>query len=122
MLIHTSEAAYVLAYSTIMLNTDAHSPQVKRRMTQPEFIRNNRGINDGEDLPEELLVAIYEEIQTNEIRMKDEVEGAALPMSSATPGFANINKNVQKEAYITQASGMMSRTEVTQPSILRCQD
>ena len=75
---HNLEAAYVLAYSVILLNTDAHNPQVKRRMTKADFIRNNRGINDGTDLPEELLSAIYDEIQINEIRMKDEVEQEAL--------------------------------------------
>jgi brefeldin A-inhibited guanine nucleotide-exchange protein len=97
-----------------MLNTDAHNPQVKHRMTKPDFIRNNRGINDGTDLPEELLSAIYDEIQTNEIRMKDEVElGSALSVSSAGAGFSNIGRNFQKEAYITQATGMMSRTEVS---------
>lgn len=37
------DVAYVLAYSAIMLNTDAHNPNVKRRMTLPEFIKNNRG-------------------------------------------------------------------------------
>jgi brefeldin A-inhibited guanine nucleotide-exchange protein len=97
-----------------MLNTDAHNPQVKHRMTKPDFIRNNRGINDGTDLPEDLLSSIYDEIQTNEIRMKDEVDhGSVLPMSSATPGFTNIGRNFQKEAYISQATGMMSRTEVS---------
>ena len=45
------DCAYVLAYSTIMLNTDAHSRQVKSRMTKAEFGKNNRGINDGADLP-----------------------------------------------------------------------
>jgi Sec7-like guanine-nucleotide exchange factor len=38
-----TDVAYVLAYSVIMLNTDAHNPNVKRRMTLPEFIKNNRG-------------------------------------------------------------------------------
>jgi Sec7-like guanine-nucleotide exchange factor len=28
-----------------MLNTDLHSPQVKKRMSLEEFVRNNRGIN-----------------------------------------------------------------------------
>ena len=72
------DTAYVLAYSTIMLNTDAHNPQVKNRMTKADFTRNNRGINDGNDLPEDFLSSIFDEITTNEIRMKDEVE-ATLP-------------------------------------------
>jgi len=94
-----SEAAYVLAYSTILLNTDAHNPQVKHRMTKLDFIRNNRGINDGTDLPEDLLTAIYDEIQRNEIRMKDEVEPATiLPMSSTTPG-SNLGRNPPTSTY-----------------------
>ena len=34
-----------------MLNTDQHTPSVKARMTKQEFVRNNRGINDGADVP-----------------------------------------------------------------------
>ena len=45
----------MLAFSLIMLNTDLHNPSVKHRMTKAEFIRNNRGINNGSDLPEEFL-------------------------------------------------------------------
>ena len=45
----------MLAFSLIMLNTDLHNPNVKHRMTKAEFIRNNRGINNGSDLPEEFL-------------------------------------------------------------------
>jgi brefeldin A-inhibited guanine nucleotide-exchange protein len=40
----SSDTAYVLAYSLIMLNTDAHNPNVKKKMTLQDFIRNNRGI------------------------------------------------------------------------------
>lgn len=35
-----------------------------------DFLRNNRGINDGGDLPEEFMTSLYERIQTNEIKMK----------------------------------------------------
>ncbi|KAL0051487.1 hypothetical protein WJX82_008426 [Trebouxia sp. C0006] len=67
----SADVAYVLAYSVIMLNTDAHNPQVKVKMSQQDFLRNNRGINDGGDLPEEYMSSLYERIQTNEIKMKD---------------------------------------------------
>ncbi|KAI0293708.1 hypothetical protein B0F90DRAFT_1897159, partial [Multifurca ochricompacta] len=69
-----ADAAYVLSYSTIMLNTDAHNPQVKHRMTKNDFIKNNRGVNDSADLPEEFLSNIYDDIVSNEIRMKDEMD------------------------------------------------
>jgi len=66
----SADAAYVLAYSIIMLNTDLNNPQVKKKMTCEEFTRNNRGINDSDDLPKEYLECIYEEIATNQIKMK----------------------------------------------------
>ena len=39
-------------------------------MTKEQYITMNRGINDGKDLPQEYLEAIYEDIQENEIQMK----------------------------------------------------
>lgn len=40
------------------------------KMTKADFIRNNRGIDDGKDLPEEYLGALYDQIVKNEIKMK----------------------------------------------------
>ena len=101
-----------------MLNTDAHNPQVKRRMTKQDFIKNNRGINDGTDLPEEFLSAIFDEIHSNEIRMKDEVDAELLhSINNSSQGLAgalvNVGRDFQKEAYIMQSTGMLSRTEVS---------
>lgn len=66
----SADTAYVLAYSIIMLTTDLHSPQVKRKMTKEDYIKLNRGINDSKDLPEEYLSQIYDEIAESEIKMK----------------------------------------------------
>merc|ERR1711860_362529 len=66
----SADTAYVLAFSVIMLTTDLHSGNVKKKMTKEEFIRNNRGINDSEDLPQELVSKIYEEIACSEIKLK----------------------------------------------------
>ena len=41
-----ADTAYKLAYSVIMLNTDAHNPQVKHRMTLQDFLKNNAGLDD----------------------------------------------------------------------------
>ncbi|KAI8025528.1 Brefeldin A-inhibited guanine nucleotide-exchange protein 3 [Camellia lanceoleosa] len=46
---------------------------VKNKMSADDFIRNNRGIDDGKDLPEEYLRALFERISRNEIKMKDDV-------------------------------------------------
>ena len=68
----SADTAYVLAFSVIMLNTDAHNPQVKHKMTKEGFLRNNRGIDDGADVPAAHLEELYDRIVSNEIRMKDE--------------------------------------------------
>jgi brefeldin A-resistance guanine nucleotide exchange factor 1 len=47
------DGAFTLAFSLIMLNTDIHSPNVKNKMTKEQFIRNNKGMNAGEDFPRE---------------------------------------------------------------------
>jgi brefeldin A-inhibited guanine nucleotide-exchange protein len=81
----SADTAYVLAYSVIMLNTDAHNNMVKNKMSKAEFIRNNRGIDDGNDISEEFMGALYDRIVTNEIKMK-----ADTPMPSKQP--ANVNR------------------------------
>ena len=66
------DSVYVLAYSIVMLNTDQHNKQVKHRMTLDQFIRNNRGINDGENFEEAFLARIYYAIKDKEIVMPEE--------------------------------------------------
>ena len=51
----------------IMLNTDAHNPNVKRKMTFDEFRNINRGIDQGADVPEPLLRQLYMGIQETAI-------------------------------------------------------
>ncbi len=71
------DAVYVLAYSVIMLNTDLHNPQnKKRRMTAEDYRRNLRGVNGGKDFDIEYLNNIYESIRRREIIMPEEHMGA----------------------------------------------
>jgi len=64
--------AYVLSFSTIMLNTDRHNPAIsdKDKMTKEQFIRNNRGTWDDQDPPRDLLEQIFDSIINNEINIK----------------------------------------------------
>ncbi|KXS21398.1 Sec7-domain-containing protein, partial [Gonapodya prolifera JEL478] len=71
----SADTAYVLAFSIIMLNTDLHNPAIKRKMTKQGFVNNNRGIDNGKDVPMEFLHQIYDSILTNEIKIKDETSG-----------------------------------------------
>jgi len=67
-----ADTAYTLAFSVIMLNTDQHSDSVKRRMDVSDFIKNNRGINDNSNLPDEYLAEIFNNISNNEIVLEEE--------------------------------------------------
>ncbi|KAM1155417.1 hypothetical protein ACFX13_026906 [Malus domestica] len=63
------DTVFILCYSLIMLNTDQHNPQVKKKMTEEEFIRNNRAINGGKDLPREYLSELFQSISNNAITL-----------------------------------------------------
>jgi brefeldin A-resistance guanine nucleotide exchange factor 1 len=83
------DATYVLAFSTIMLNTDLHNPMNKNpRMTCEQFIANNRGINDGEDISTEMLTELYEQIKENEIQVQRDLgEFISLPEGNHAEHF-----------------------------------
>lgn len=110
-----ADTAYVLAYSTIMLNTDQHSRQVKNRMTVDNFIANNGGIDDGKDLPREFLEKVFEEIQNNEIKLQSEQHAALLSndqsvVPSGPAGFFG-GRDLNKEAYMHASKEMSTKTE-----------
>ncbi|CAL8465729.1 g5265 [Coccomyxa elongata] len=86
-LFRNADAVYILGYSVILLNTDQHNVGVKKKMTCEEFIRNNRGINGGEDLPHTFLRELYASISQNEIRISADQQQAA---AAAAPGDAPI--------------------------------
>jgi brefeldin A-resistance guanine nucleotide exchange factor 1 len=73
--IASEDAVYVLTYSVIMLNTDLHNKQVKKRMALEDYRKNLRGVNDGQDFDPEYLSQIYDSIRRREIVMPEEHVG-----------------------------------------------
>uniref|UniRef100_A0A1I8JDI8 SEC7 domain-containing protein n=1 Tax=Macrostomum lignano TaxID=282301 RepID=A0A1I8JDI8_9PLAT len=72
------DAAYVLAYSVIMLNTDQHNANARKQnlpMTLDNFKRNLKGVNGGKDFDQDMLEAIYMTIKNDEIVMPSEQTG-----------------------------------------------
>eukprot|EP00963_Diacronema_lutheri_P008300 scaffold741_cov336-Pavlova_lutheri.AAC.11 len=74
-----ADEAYILSYAIIILNTDAHNPMVKNRMTKEEFISmaglvdKSRGSDDSDDAvarTRSLLSGIYDRITSKEIQLK----------------------------------------------------
>lgn len=67
----SADTAMIIAYSIIMLNTDLHNPQVKKnKMSKEQFVKNNRGIDNGKDLPRRYLEEIYEDIARHPMHLK----------------------------------------------------
>ncbi|KAG6481366.1 ARF guanine-nucleotide exchange factor GNOM-like isoform X1 [Zingiber officinale] len=93
------DAALVLAYSLIMLNTDQHNVQVKKKMTEEDFIRNNRRINGGNDLPREFLTELYYSICRNEIRTVPE-QGLGFTEMSPSRWIDLMQKSKKTSPYI----------------------
>jgi brefeldin A-inhibited guanine nucleotide-exchange protein len=125
-----ADTAYVLSYSVVMLNTDQHSSKVAKRMTKEDFIKNNRGINDNADLPDEYLIGIYDEIRKEEIVLKSEREAAAangVPQvtgglaSGLGQALATVGRDLQREAYLQQSEQISHRSEQLFKNLFRNQ-
>ena len=71
----SQDAAFILGYAVVMLNTDQHNRGVKGRMSLEQFSKNLRGVNNGQDFPPEYLSDIYEAIRKREIVLPQEHEG-----------------------------------------------
>ncbi|XP_063916464.1 cytohesin-1 isoform X2 [Zophobas morio] len=67
-----SDTCYVLSFAIIMLNTSLHNPSVKDKPTIEQFINMNRGINQGQDLPRELLVGLYDSIKAEPFKIPED--------------------------------------------------
>jgi hypothetical protein len=59
------DTVHKLAFSVLMLNTDKHNKGIRKKdkMTCEGFIRNNRGLDEGKDLPRPYLASIYYRIE-----------------------------------------------------------
>uniref|UniRef100_A0AAQ4QZX9 SEC7 domain-containing protein n=1 Tax=Gasterosteus aculeatus aculeatus TaxID=481459 RepID=A0AAQ4QZX9_GASAC len=68
------DTIFILAFAIILLNTDMYSPNVKpeRKMKLEDFVKNLRGVDNGQDIPRDLLVSIYGRIQKWELRTNDD--------------------------------------------------
>ncbi|KAM4676800.1 IQ motif and SEC7 domain-containing protein 3 isoform 2-T2 [Discoglossus pictus] len=71
---HNPDTIFILAFAIILLNTDMYSPSIKpdRKMMLEDFIRNLRGVDDGADIPRDMVVGIYERIQQKELKSNED--------------------------------------------------
>ncbi|KAE8898782.1 hypothetical protein PF005_g23188 [Phytophthora fragariae] len=109
-----ADAAYVLAFSIIMLNTDLHSDHIAKKMTVEEFVRNNRGINAGEDLPSEYLTNLYYNILEKEIQMQHDVSDFMESPSSTVDRYS-----MQWDGVLKRSENVVGASFTSNSSILK---
>lgn len=119
----SADTAFILSFSIIMLQTDLHNPSImeEKRMTKEGFIRNNRGINNGEDLPEEYLGGIFDRIKQTPISLKEDEDFRArrkmvggVKAVAATTLFGSSGATVdrqRRDAYIKERESMVRQSE-----------
>ncbi len=83
-----ADAIFVLSYAIIMLNTDAHNKEVRRKMSRETFRSQLRGVNDGKDFPAEFVDEIYDSIHARQIRLRMDVNTLSASSNSADHGAA----------------------------------
>ncbi|ETV96484.1 hypothetical protein, variant [Aphanomyces invadans] len=103
------DCAFILSFSIIMLNTDLHSDQIQKKMTLDEFVRNNRGINGGQDLPREYLELLYNNIKANQIKMQTDISDMQVVTtvdrySAQWDGILKRQENVVGASFTSNAS------------------
>ncbi|XP_048088974.1 cytohesin-1b isoform X4 [Alosa alosa] len=94
----STDTCYVLSFAIIMLNTSLHNPNVKDKPGVERFISMNRGINDGGDLPEELLRNLYESIKNEPFKIPED-DGNDLTHTFFNP---------DREGWLLKLGGMYS--------------
>ncbi|KDO24017.1 hypothetical protein SPRG_10713 [Saprolegnia parasitica CBS 223.65] len=107
----SADTAFILSFSIIMLQTDLHNPSVveEKKMKKHQFIGNNRGINNGEDLPPEFLSGIYDRIKETPISLKEDLD----LQKKFTPQNGNVQSTdkQRREAYGKEREAMVKQSE-----------
>ncbi len=56
------DAAQIMAFSAIMLTTDAHNPRVQEKMTKQQFVTLTRGLNGDGNFPKDFLEYMFDKV------------------------------------------------------------
>lgn len=78
-----------------MLNTSLHNPSVKDKLTADQFVKMNNGINDGGDLPAQLLIDAYNSIKNTPFEIPED----------DTQDFTITFYNPDKRGYLVKEGG-----------------
>ncbi|XP_075999270.1 cytohesin-2-like [Genypterus blacodes] len=80
----STDTCYILSFAIIMLNTSLHNPNVKDKPSLQRFVSMNKGINNGQDLPTELLRKLYDSIRNEPFKIPED-DGNDLTLTFFNP-------------------------------------
>ncbi|HAT6976694.1 TPA: RalF [Legionella pneumophila] len=103
--VSNADAAYVLAFQTIMLNTDLHNPSIpeKNKMTLDGLKRNLRGTNNGGDFDVQFLEEIYSEIKAKPFELN---------FVKTSPGYELVSTTLNKDSTFKKLDFLLQSTDV----------
>ena len=81
------DTAHVLAFAVIMLHTDAHNKQIKKKMTEAQFVKMMRGIDQGTDLNATMLSNVYHRTITKKFALDHHEHGVVTFFNANREGW-----------------------------------
>ena len=104
---------YILAFSTIMLQTNLHNPAIRddKRMTKADFIKQNKGISSDGEVPEEMLLEIYERIAAQPISITGDDKFKKQKKDESFVVFQTSNDRKRKDAFNNERKEMVRASE-----------
>lgn len=113
----SADMAFILAFSTIMLQTNLHNPAIRedKRMTKEQFIKQNKGISQDGELSDELLIEIYDRISAQPISITQNEKETRKVKKEEPTGFAVFQPSLldkkRKEAFDDERKEMVRASE-----------
>jgi len=101
-----ADCAFVLSFSLIMLQTDLHNPGIKNKMSKDDFVRNNRGINDNNDLPREYLESLYDSVLNHPISLKEDEDARTRLESQSAQGASQ-----KYELFVRETESIVQKSQ-----------
>ena len=109
----SADMAFILAFSTIMLQTNLHNPAIRddKRMTKADFIKQNKGISSDGEIPEDMLLEIYERIAAQPISITGDDKFKKQKKDESFVVFQTSSDRKRKDAFNNERKEMVRASE-----------
>jgi brefeldin A-inhibited guanine nucleotide-exchange protein len=105
----SADMAFILAFSTIMLQTNLHNPAIRddKRMTKEQFIKQNKGISSDGELSDQLLSDIYDRISAEPISINEDKKVPKKEEPASFVVFHSVSDRKKKDAFNNERKEMV---------------